>query len=133
MSQEDVDLLREAYEDFYRGDFTALLDKVDPGVVTERVAPLPDPAVYHGPEGILESLAEWTEDFDDFELRAEEVTDVGGGRFVVQIRQRARGRGSGVEVEGEFWFVHETSGGKLVRLKMFGSRDQAFEHVAQRA
>lgn len=132
MSKEDVDLLREGYEDFYRGDFDALMGKVDPGVVTERVAPLPDPAVYHGSEGILEALAEWTEDFDDFDMRAEEVTDVGNGRLVVRIRQRARGKGSGVEVEGEFWFVHETSGGKLVRLNMFGSRTQAFEHAGRR-
>ena len=127
MSQEDVDLVRAGYEDFYRGDFTALLEKVDPRVVTERLPPLPDPGVYHGHEGILKALADWTEDFDDFDMRAEEVTDVGDGRLVVRIFQRAHGKGSGVEVEGEFWFVHENARGRLVRLKMFDSRDQAFE------
>lgn len=127
MSQEDVDLVRAGYEDFYRGDFTALLEKVDPRVVTERLPPLPDPGAYHGHEGILKALADWTEDFYDFDMRAEEVTDVGDGRLVVRIFQRARGKGSGVEVEGEFWFVHENAGGRLVRLEMFDGREQAFE------
>lgn len=132
MSREDVDQVRAGYEDFYRGDFAALLDKVDPKVVTERVPPLPDPGVYHGHEGMLKALADWTEDFDDFDMRAEEVTDVGDGRLVVKVFQRARGKGSGAEVEGEFWFVHENAGGMLVRLDMFGSREQAFERARQR-
>jgi ketosteroid isomerase-like protein len=132
MSQEDVDLVRAGYEDFYRGDFAALLEKVDPDVVTERLPPLPDPGVYHGHEGMLKALADWTEDFEDFDMRAEEVTDVGGGRLVVRIRQRARGRGSGAEVEGEFWFVHENADGRLVRLDMFAGRDQAFDSASER-
>jgi ketosteroid isomerase-like protein len=132
MSQQDVDLIRAGYEDFYRGDFAALLQKVDPAVVTERVPPLPDPAVYQGHEGLLQALTDWTEDFEDFDMRAEEVTDVGAGRLVVKIRQRARGKGSGAEVEGEFWFVHENAGGRLVRLNMFSGRDQAFENARQR-
>ena len=129
MAQDDVDLVRLGYEDFYRGDFTALLRKVDPNVVTERVAPLPDPGIYEGHEGMLQSLADWTEDFDDFEMRAEEVIDVDPGVVVVRIHQRARGKGSGVEVEGDFWFVHESSDGKLVRLTMFTDREQAFERA----
>ena len=132
MSQADVDLIRAGYEDFYRGDLAALLEKVDPEVVTERLAPLPDPGVYHGHEGMLKALADWTEDFEDFDMRAAEVTDVGGGRLVVKILQRARGKGSGAEVEGEFWFVHENAGGRLVRLDMFDSREQAFESVRKR-
>lgn len=132
MAQDDVDLVRSGYEDFYRGDFEALLAKVDPNVVTERLPPLPDPGLYHGREGILKALAEWTEDFDDFDMRAEELIDAGGGRVVVKIRQRARGKGSGAEVEGEFWFVHESVGGMLVRLEMFDSREQAFERARDR-
>ncbi len=132
MSQDDVDLVRSGYEDFYRGDFEALLARVDPNVVTERLPPLPDPELYHGREGILKALAEWTEDFEDFDMRAEEVTNVGDGRLVVRIMQRARGKTSGAEVEGEFWFVHQNAGGRMVRLDMFDSREQAFESARRR-
>lgn len=126
MSQADVDLLAAAYAEFRRGDISAVLEKVDPGVVTERAAPLPDPVVYHGHEGLLRTLTEWTEDFEDFDLEADGLFDEGDGRIVARIIQRARGRGSGAKVEGEFWFVHETAGGKLLRLTMFADRDQAF-------
>lgn len=131
MAQADVDLLATAYDEFRRGDIPAVLEKVDPEVVTERAAPLPDAVVYHGHEGLLRSLTEWTEDFEDFDLEADELFDEGGGRIVARVTQRARGKGSGAQVEGEFWFVHETAGGKLLRLTMFADRDQAFALAAQ--
>ncbi len=59
---------------------------------------------------------------------------MGCGRVVAKMRRRARGgNASGAEVEGEFWFGQESAGGKLLRLNMFDSREQAFESASHAA
>jgi ketosteroid isomerase-like protein len=71
-------------------------------------------------------LADWTADFDEFEMTGEEFIDA-GDRVVVRIKQRAQGHGSGAPVEGEFWFVYTMADGKWTRLEMFDGKDQAME------
>ena len=44
------------------------LSLVHPKIVSRRIAPLPDPHTYHGPEGVLEIYDDWTADFGEFEL-----------------------------------------------------------------
>ena len=106
MSQADVDLLAKAYDQFRRGDIPAVLEKVDPEVVTERAAPLPDPVVYHGHEGRLRSLTEWTEDFEDFDLRADELFDEGDGPIVARAHVRD---------------------GRIAHLRSYSDRDAALD------
>jgi hypothetical protein len=42
----------------------------------------------------------------------EEFIDAGSS-VLVRVRQIARGEGSGISVEGEFWFVFEVRGSEL--------------------
>jgi ketosteroid isomerase-like protein len=93
MSRENVDILRQGYAAFERGDLSAVTDIADPGMVTQRYEP--ETAAWSGPEGFLQALADWTEGFDQFSATAEEFIDA-GDRVIVRVHQRARGRGSGV-------------------------------------
>jgi ketosteroid isomerase-like protein len=124
MSQENVEIVRRTYAAFERGDISAALDDADPGLVTYRADP--EAATWHGPEGFLQAFADWTEGFDDFSATAEEFIDA-GERVIVRVHQRARGHGSGVPVEADFWFVHTLSDGKITRLDMFASKGPALE------
>jgi ketosteroid isomerase-like protein len=124
MSQENVEILRRTYAAFERGDISAALDHADLGLVTYRADP--EAATWYGPEGFLQALADWTEGFDDFSATAEEFIDA-GERVIVRVHQRARGHGSGVPVEADFWFVHTLSDGKITRLDMFASKGPALE------
>ena len=129
MSQENVEIVRRTYAAFERGDISAALDDADPGLVTYRADP--EAASWHGPEGFLQALADWTEGFDDFSATAEEFIDA-GERVIVRVHQRARGHGSGVPVEADFWFVHTLSDGKITRLDMFASKGPALEAAGLR-
>ena len=71
-------------------------------------------------------MAYWTEGFDQFSASAEEFIDA-GEKVIVRVHQRARGQGSGVPVEADFWFVHTLSEGKITRLDMFASKAPALE------
>jgi hypothetical protein len=72
----------------------------------------------------MEAIAEWVEDFDDFNISAEFI-DANDDQVVVRVHQSATGAQSGARIEGEFWFVHTLRDRKLTRLDMFTSRQKA--------
>ncbi len=59
-------------------------------------------------------------------MATREFTDA-GDHVVVEVFQRGRGRASGAEVEGRFWFVYEIRDGRIMRQDVFGDRRQALE------
>jgi ketosteroid isomerase-like protein len=61
----------------------------------------------------------------------EEYIDA-GDRVLVRVRQMARGEASGIPVEGEFWFVFETRGKRIVKLSFYSRRDEALEAAGLR-
>jgi ketosteroid isomerase-like protein len=126
MSQENVEIVRRGHEAFQRGDLTAMLELVDHEVVSYVAVPLADPGEYHGPEGVLQMFANWTEGFDDYTQEAEEYIEM-GDHVIARVHQRGTGALSGVPVERRFWFLHTLRDGKLVRLGVHESKQQALE------
>jgi ketosteroid isomerase-like protein len=68
VTSHNVRVVRGGIEAFIRGDVERALEMVHPDIVSVRTAPLPDPQTYHGPDGVLRMHAEWTADFEDFEI-----------------------------------------------------------------
>jgi ketosteroid isomerase-like protein len=126
MSEENVELVRRGWEDLERGDIAAAFKFVHPEVVSYTAPPLPDPAEYHGLDGMLEWLGNWIEGFDDYVQHAEEYIEA-GDHVIARVHQRGTGTESGVPVEGEFWFLHRLRNGKLVRMGVHVSKQQALE------
>jgi ketosteroid isomerase-like protein len=124
MSQENVQVVRQAFEAFERGDVSAMVKDVDPEAIATAEAGVP--GQFRGPEGFLQSLAEWTEGFGQFKATAEEFTDA-GDCVIVRVHQSAQGKGSGVPVEADFWFVVKLRDSKLLRLDIITSEKQALE------
>jgi ketosteroid isomerase-like protein len=124
MSQENIEVVRRGYEAYARGDLAAMLTAVDPEITIYREEP--DGATFHGSEGLLEAIAEWVEDFEDFTLTPEEFIDA-DGQVLVRVHQTAVGEQSGAPIEATFWFVHTVSDGKVTRLEMFANRAHALE------
>jgi hypothetical protein len=128
MSQENVEIVRRGFEAFASGDVAAMLARIDDDLVTRRLAPMPDPGTWHGREGFLDVFVEWTEAFDEFTAKAEELIDA-GDHVVARVTQEGRGAGSGVPVTATFWFVYSTRDGKIVTWDMYSTRSQAFAAV----
>ena len=126
MSQENVEIVRRGHEAFERGDVAAMLEFVDPEVVSYVAAPLADPAEYHGAEGLFLMVANWTEGFDDYVQRAEEFIDA-GDHVIARVHQSATGSRSGAPVERDFWFFHTVRNDKLVAMGIHDTAQQALE------
>ena len=75
---------------------------------TDRVL---NPDRYEGIEGFRRLAAEMSEVWDSWEIEPLEFLD-NGDRIFVEHRVRARGKGSGVEVEQTYWSVWTTPGRK---------------------
>jgi len=122
----DLELVRQAVDAFLHGEVERSLEFADPEIVSTRMPPLPDPQTYHGTAGIMEMYEDWTAEFGEFDMEVIDVAEA-GGRVIVEMIQRGRGRASGAPVAGHFWFVFSVAGGRIARQDVYGSRDQAFE------
>jgi ketosteroid isomerase-like protein len=131
MSQENVEIVRKAYDAFARGDMPTVLGQLDPAVVSYTASPLPDPEEHRGHEGFLQWVENWTGAFDQFAMDAEEYTEV-AENVVVRARQRATGASSGTPVEQTFWFLHVLRNGKISRIGIHATEDQALEAAGLR-
>jgi ketosteroid isomerase-like protein len=123
VSREIMELVRRALEAFNRGDMEAALRGAHPDLVTTRMDP--DHAVFHGPEGMVQALAEWTEDFSDWSQTTEEVVD-GGDKVIARVHQTARGTASGIAVEADFWVTFRPEGDRIKEVAIYADRDRAF-------
>ncbi len=132
MSQENIDLLRRAYEGWNRGDPAAIYVTMDPDV--ELV--LPEGGVNtgtrRGPEAVKQFAETYIESFDGYQLVPEGFF-AEGDDVLVFIRQCGRGRASGVEVENEGAHLLTLRNGKVVRLEVFTDRARAVEVVGLEA
>ena len=126
MSRENVEAVRRGFEAFMKGDISALAELGDPEIVS-CVHPRAN-ATYNGIDGALQMIADWVEDFDEYEANPEEYFD-SDDSVIVRVHQRARGKGSGVPLEQDWWFVLKLRDGKAVRWDIFDEETEAFEAV----
>jgi ketosteroid isomerase-like protein len=135
MSPENVEVVRRSFEAFARGDFDTAFLEHDPGTEWRTALDEPDSQTYRGIDGLHEFVATvselWLDRFGGAQ-RFEAFIDLGDW-VVVPWSARLRGKNSGVEV-----LVHETyavllSGGRIVRVEEYRTRDEALDAVRRRA
>ena len=124
MSQENVEVVRRSFEAFQRGGPDAMLGLFSDDVITYRADP--DGATFDGKAGFRDAAADWTEDFNEWQVLPQEFTDL-GERVLVRVRQVAQGRSSGVRVDEDYWFLFEVTGSKVSKLSFYSKHPEALE------
>ena len=127
MSEADIEVVRQVYDAYHRRDPVAIGSLFAPDVEWQLTS---DPAPRRGLEGVAASLTDWLEQFEDETTEVEELIDAGAGRIVGVVRDRGRGKASGVGVESRFfhlWFLRD---GRVARLVEFTTLDEALEAAA---
>jgi ketosteroid isomerase-like protein len=108
-------------------DLDAALMHADPDIVWNPV----EESSAQGHDAVRASTARWKSEWDDYELIPEEFADI-GDRVVVTVRFRARGRGSGIEVDARLYDLFTLRDGKIVRMDQFAEQSEALEAVGLR-
>jgi ketosteroid isomerase-like protein len=101
MSQENVEIVRRVFEEFNQGGVEAALPGFAPDIVSYPFREWPGPSEYRGHDGMRALLAEWIENFDDFELDVAEIREV-GDRVLVLAETVGRIKGSRVPIRQPF-------------------------------
>src|SRR6266536_2446084 len=120
MSRENVELLRRAYEAGATDSAEASLEFVPPDVVWYLPSGWLERSQYHGPDGVREALAVFTENFDDYRAELEELRDAGDS-VVGLYSLTGRVKGSGTEVRQRVGAVYSDfrEGGLIGKTRFF--------------
>jgi uncharacterized protein len=132
MSQENVEIVRGAFDAFGRGDIEAVLRLCDESIVITQPPELPDASPQqHGHSGVLEAFSIWPEQWDDYRIEILRTADR-GDRVFVTTQTHGRGKQSGVQVEMQIAFVFTVRNEKIVEMRIFMREDQAREAAGLR-
>jgi ketosteroid isomerase-like protein len=129
MSEEErnVALAKRAVEAYQRGDLDAFLDLMDPDFEVFNSPEMPNAGTFRGHEGYLRWIGEWLDAWEYFKLDPQEYVPVGERHVLIRQRQYGKGKGSGVEVDMEVWYMAEFRDGVGVRMHLYPTREQALE------
>jgi ketosteroid isomerase-like protein len=131
MSQENVELVRQGFIRWNRGDRDFFLDIAAPDIeLFSRFGSLTGKP-YRGHAGVREWLAEIQHNFERFELWLDEVRDLGEEVLAIGgIHLRARG--SGVDMRERMGWVIEFRDGRVARMRFYAQPEEALEAVGLR-
>ncbi len=126
MSTENVELIRTWTDAFNRRDFDVMVESLDPEVELHEWPTAPGAETYHGPDGALRAIDKWFEVWEWMHIDVEDIVDA-GDRVLVKLHQRAKGRGSAIEVEIRSFNVYTFRGGRITRIELFTDEEPAVE------
>jgi ketosteroid isomerase-like protein len=114
-----------AYEAWSRRDIEALLEVVHPDAEARPILGANvGTDVYRGRDGLRQWFKDLHQEWETFQTRVTRI-DERGDRAVCTIDVHARGRASGVVIEGELYHVIEMRDGLILRLEAFRDRGEA--------
>jgi ketosteroid isomerase-like protein len=134
MSQANVDFLRGLFEGAQGLDKEQLLAAL-PDLIEQMCDPeiewVEDPGradgrVYRGHEGVRESFERWLENFEEYDVEVEQISDY-GDRVLVAAVERGRGSASGAPVSSRIYTVCTFRADKILRYQEFYDEQQALE------
>jgi ketosteroid isomerase-like protein len=126
MARREIELLRDLYASWGRGDFRGGRELLDPDIEFNLGTPDYEATPAHGPDQIEQQMREFLANWAAYRIEAEEFLDA-GDRVLVRARQRGLGKHSGVEVDMPLFGVWTFREAKVVRISFYSSEREARE------
>jgi ketosteroid isomerase-like protein len=128
VSNENLKLVESAFEAWNCGDLDAFAGHAAEDVAWVEVIGRPDAVSTErfGRARMREGLGSLFDAFESYHLDLRELHDL-GDRVVAIVREVARGRASGLEIEGRWGYVITVRDGEMVRIEAYRDPDLALE------
>jgi ketosteroid isomerase-like protein len=126
MSQENVEVIRTAFDQFARGDFGRWFALTTDDFEFVTSPDIPDAGTYYGEEA-RRWITAWVRSFEGHTMEATEIIDAGGDNVFAGYLQRGHPGGSESVVEGRWWLVVTFRQGAIARIENFRHRSEALE------
>jgi ketosteroid isomerase-like protein len=130
--QGNVDRVRRGIDAFNRGDLDGVLAILQDDVEIYSSPALANPGTYRGHDGYRQWAGQWLEAWEGLRMDIERIEPVGERRVVVNVCQRAQGRGSGVEVDMDIFFMFDLGEEKTRALHLYATWDEAMAEAERR-
>ena len=130
MSKENVELVRAAFEVWNDGEVADVAPFVAEGIEWLEVEGRPETAAgaeIRGKGAVQSGLEDLFETWQEYRLEPETIQDAGDGRVFAVLREFARGRASGAEVESRWGYLITVRDGKLTRVEAYRDPERAAE------
>ena len=127
MSQENVELVRGAFEVYNAWNREAMRGFYDPDVIMRPPEGWPEPGPYVGREAVMRQVWQMRETWDEDTL--EPISEFIDSGDRVAVRAAWRTAGSGPEFTLETTFVYAFRNGKCVSHEFFWDHAEALEAV----
>jgi ketosteroid isomerase-like protein len=124
--QENVEIVRSFYDAWARDEFPGPIELMDSEIEYVNPAGAVEPGIRRGLAAFTGAVEKVFEGWETWQMDPEGFTAV-GDQVAVVVRYRARGRGSGVEVEGRESALWTLRAGKVVRYAWFHQPADALE------
>jgi ketosteroid isomerase-like protein len=130
-----VDRVRRGYEFWNSGTPDLMLDLYAEDAELDLSAVFADIGVYRGRDSMRRQLDALWEACEGVRIDPLAVFDLGGGRFVVDLRWWGRGKRSGVEVDqrAAVLYTFRAADHKIVRGQLFPSVEAAMDFATSDA
>jgi ketosteroid isomerase-like protein len=131
VSEENVEIAKRGVAAFNRTfahDTGEFFEFVHPEAEWIPITAVMEGTRYSGQDEVRQFIEEMKRDWDVFETRVEEYRDLGDDRVLALGTWRARGRGSGIELDFQqaSWLM-QFRDGKVIRMQTFTEREKAYE------
>jgi ketosteroid isomerase-like protein len=132
VSQQNVELLEALFAGAQSLDKEAMLaalprlipEMCDPEIVWVEDPTRADSRTYRGHDGVRASWERWLENFDEYGVEVESMSDH-GDRVLVTGVEHGRGRASGAEVSARVYVLCTFRAGKILRYQEFYDEQDA--------
>jgi ketosteroid isomerase-like protein len=128
VSTANLELVRSAFEAWNRGDIDGFAGHAAEDVAWVEVSGRPEgPAgERRGRERMRRSLGTLFEAFESYHLEVERLHEV-GDRVVAIVREVAKGRASGLEIDGRWGYLITVKRGQIVRIEAYRDAEVALQ------
>ena len=120
-----VGLIEAAIEAFNAEDVPALLALIHPDVSSRVADGLGNPGTFHGLEGYVAMMTDWSEAWSENQLELEDVELVGDSVALAITKQTAVGAGSGIPLAFSTVFLVGFEGERAIRFEIHPDRESA--------
>jgi ketosteroid isomerase-like protein len=133
MSQENVEVVKAAYEAFARGGLDRYMEQFADDVDYRTVeGAIDDVGPIHGKDAVRAWLQDWIDTFDEFFIEPVELIEAGEDTVVAVERYGGCAKLSRVETEQTQAVVLTLRDGKIVRGREYPNREEALEAAGLR-
>lgn len=123
-----MEVVRRSIELWSRGDVEGALEMATDDLVMDWSNSIgPAKGVYRGREAVRRFWIAFVDAFEETRWDLEEIIEVDESRVIAVTHLRARGRGSGIDVDAvgaQLWTIRE---GKSQSVKLYQSKTEALE------